>query len=298
MVENTVIIITGPTAVGKTSLAIGLAQKLSTEIISADSRQCYIEMNIGVAKPSVQQLRLVPHHFISSHSIHQTVNAATFEQYALAKANEIFASHRSLVMVGGTGLYIKAFTQGLDDIPEIDESFRRQITSDYETNGLEWLQSTVQSEDPEYFAAGETKNPHRLMRALEVKRATGKSIRHFQLNAKKTRPFKIVQYALDIPKEQLHSNINHRVDEMMQEGLLNEVKSLYPYRNLTALQTVGYKELFDFIDGKISLDEAVEQIKKNTRSYAKRQLTWFRKDRSIRWISPHDAVVISNEMQG
>jgi tRNA dimethylallyltransferase len=286
--EKTVIIITGPTAVGKTSLAISLAQKLSTEIISADSRQCYIEMNIGVAKPSAEQLRLVLHHFISSYSIHDTVNAAVFEQYALSKANEIFSKHRTLVMVGGTGLYIKAFTQGLDDIPEIDESFRQQIIADYTANGIEWLQSAVQLEDPEYFATGEIKNPHRLMRALEVKRATGQSIRQFQLRGKKPRPFTIKQYALDLPKTELHSNINHRVDEMMKDGLLDEVTALHPYRYLTALQTVGYKELFDYIDGKISLDEATDQIKKNTRAYAKRQLTWYRKDPSITWISPHD----------
>jgi tRNA dimethylallyltransferase len=279
-----VIIICGATATGKTALAIDAALHFKTEIISCDSRQCYREMNIGVAKPSVEELQQVPHHFINSHSIHEEVNAAVFEQYALNKCTELFTSHDTIVMVGGTGLYIKAFVEGIDMIPAIDPSIRTGIIEDYQANGLQWLQHAVQSEDPIYFATGEIQNPQRLMRALEVMRGTGKSIRSYQQGQPVERDFSITKIALDIPREELNDRINRRVDHMMQAGLLREVESLYAYRELPALKTVGYAELFDYIDGKLSLPEAIERIKINTRQYAKRQMTWFRKDKEVKWI--------------
>jgi tRNA dimethylallyltransferase len=269
--NRTIIIVTGPTASGKTSMAIQLAQQYHTAIISADSRQCYKEMNIGVAKPSDKELETVKHYFINSHSIHDDVNAVTFEQYALRVANEIFKKNDVGIMAGGTGLYIKAFCEGLDEMPQIPAEIRRQITGQYEQNGLQWLQEEIRIQDPIFYAGGEIQNPQRIMRALEIKLATGKSIRELQKKKKLKRDFSIVKYGIDIPKEQLHHNINMRVDKMMEEGLLNEVRSLMAFRHLNALQTVGYSELFDHLDGKISLNEAVERIKINTRQYAKRR---------------------------
>ncbi len=289
---KTCIIIAGPTAVGKTALAIQLAQYFNTQIISADSRQCFKELNIGVAKPSAEELQLVTHHFINSHSINEEVNAAIFEQYALQKVNEIFTQHNTAVMVGGTGLYIKSFCNGIDEVPAIDSFIREKIITGYEKNGLEWLQNEVEKNDPLYFNQGETKNPQRLMRALEVKLSIGKSITAFQTRQKKQRSFNIIKIGLELPKEQLHKNINHRVDAMMQQGLLAEVEKLLPYKNLNALQTVGYKELFGYFDGSLTMAGAIERIKINTRQYAKRQMTWFKKDTEIKWFSPYQAAEI------
>lgn len=288
MTSKTVIIIGGPTASGKTGLAIRLAQHFNTDIISADSRQCYQEMSIGVAKPTPEELQLVKHYFINSHSIHQDANAATFEQYALEAANTIFQARDTAIMVGGTGLYIKAFCEGLDDIPAIDPAIRQQLNDSFAANGLQWLQQQVADQDPLYYSTGEILNPVRLIRALEVKLQTGRSIREFQQQKKITRDFKIIKIAPDLPKEVLHERINLRVGQMMEEGLLEEVRSLYPHRHLNALRTVGYSELFDHLDGKCTLEEAVEEIRKNTRHYAKRQLTWFRKDKAFEWTAPAD----------
>lgn len=281
---KTCIVIAGPTAVGKTSFAIQLAQQLNTEIISADSRQCFKELNIGVAKPSAKELQAVKHYFINSHSITEEVNAVVFEQYALKKINKIFEQHDTGVIVGGTGLYIKAFCEGIDALPEIEAAVRERIIKLYEENGIAWLQDEVKKKDPAYFAKGEIKNPQRLMRALEVKLSSGRSITEFQTQQKKQRDFNIVKIGLELPKEQLVQNINSRVDIMMEEGLLEEVKQLKQYQQLNALQTVGYKELFDYLDKKLSINEAVERIKINTRQYAKRQMTWFKKDAGIKWL--------------
>lgn len=288
MTRKTVIIIGGPTASGKTALAIRLAQYFNTEIISADSRQCYREMTIGVAKPSEEELQLVKHYFINSHSIHQNVTAAVFEQYALDAIAHIFQNKDTVVMVGGTGLYIKAFCDGLDEIPAIDPAVRQQINADYAQYGLAWLQQQVAEKDPVYYSNGEILNPQRLIRALEVKLHTGRSIREFQQQRTVTRDFDVVKLALDIPKEELHRRIDLRVDMMMDDGLFEEVGSLYQYRELNALRTVGYTELFEHFDGKLSLSEAVDAIKSNTRYYAKRQLTWFKKDKAFNWFPPAD----------
>jgi tRNA dimethylallyltransferase len=288
MKPKTCIIISGPTAVGKTSLAIELAMYLNTDIISADSRQCFRELNIGVAKPSAAQLQQVKHYFINSHSIHDEVNAAVFEQYALDAVQHIFETHDTAVMVGGTGLYIKAFCEGMDEIPAIDPLVRDSIAAQYREGGIEWLQNEARVQDPDYYATGEIQNPQRLMRALEVKLSTGRSIRSFQQGKKAARNFAVIKIGLDLPRETLYQHINHRVDDMIQQGLVEEVKSLIPFQSLNALQTVGYTELFDYFSGKHLIDEAIDTIKKNTRHYAKRQLTWFRKDESMKWFSPLD----------
>jgi len=286
MPQKTCIVIVGPTAVGKTSLAISLAQYFNTEIISADSRQCYRELNIGVATPSAQQLQQVKHYFIQSHSVHEEVNAAVFENYALDSINNIFQDHDIAIVTGGTGLYVKAFCEGLDEIPEVDENVRNKIIQQYEEKGLSWLQEKVSANDPLYYSVGEIQNPQRLMRALEVLLSTGRSIRSFQRQQPQERDFRIIKTGLELPREQLYQNINHRVDEMTKQGLLDEVKGLIPLRKLNALQTVGYSELFKYLDGSIILEEAIEEIRKNTRHYAKRQMTWFRKDPSIKWFLP------------
>lgn len=283
--DHKIIVIVGPTAVGKTSFAIQLAQYLHTKIISADSRQCFTELNIGVAKPTVAELEAVTHYFINTHSIKNEVNAGVFELYALQAANTIFQQSKVGVMVGGTGLYSKAFCEGMDQMPKVEVSVRNEITASYAIGGLPWLQHEIQRRDPDFWKIAEQQNPHRLMRALEIVHQTGKSILSFRRNIKVERPFDVIKVGLELPREQLYQRIDSRVDQMMEAGLLEEVKSLVPFRSLNALNTVGYNELFNFIDGKISLVEAIQQIKINTRHYAKRQMTWFKKDTSIQWYS-------------
>ena len=283
MSNNTVYIIVGPTAVGKTSFAIALAQHFKTEIISADARQCYAELNIGVARPSLEELSKVPHHFIASHSVNDTINAQVFENYALAKTDEIFKTHQSVVMVGGTGLYIKAFCEGLDMIPDIDPAVRAHIIAQYDKLGLRWLQKEVSVKDPLYWEKGEQQNPQRLMRALEVILGTGASILSFQTKNKITRPFEIVKIGLELPREQLYGRINHRVLTMVESGLEQEVSALAPQYHLNALQTVGYSEWLPYFEGSNSKEKVIENIQQNTRHYAKRQMTWFKKDPEITW---------------
>jgi tRNA dimethylallyltransferase len=286
--NKTVIIVAGPTAVGKTSVAIALATHFHTEIVSADSRQCFKELNIGVARPSAEELKTIKHYFIASHSIQDEVNAVVFEKYALEKVHEIFKSHDVAVMVGGTGLYIKAFCEGLHEIPATDAAIRKKIFLSYEQRGLTWLQQEIKEKDPEFYQRGEIKNPQRLLRALEVVESTGQSILSYRNAETAKRNFNIVKIGLELPKEELHSNINSRVDAMIKNGLLHEVNQLSSFKDLNALQTVGYSELFEYLDKRISLEDAIEQIKKNTKQYAKRQLTWFRKDKEVTWFSPAD----------
>lgn len=276
-------IVAGPTAVGKTGFAILLAKALQTEIISADSRQCFNELSIGVARPSEEELAAVPHHFIASHSVAEDLNAGYFEQYALQKAGELFQQHDAVVMVGGTGLYIKAFCEGIDPMPVIPPEVRADIIAQYEAKGLIWLQAELKHKDPAFWAVAEQQNPQRLMRALEVFNATGKSITVFRSAQKKQRDFEIIKIGLEMPMEILTARINQRVDQMIKDGLLSEARSVISYRNKSALQTVGYKEMFDHLDGTISLEEAIQQIKVHTRQYAKRQMTWFKKDPEFTW---------------
>ncbi|MCX6205688.1 MAG: tRNA (adenosine(37)-N6)-dimethylallyltransferase MiaA [Bacteroidetes bacterium] len=289
--NKTVYILCGPTAVGKTAFAIALAEHLQTEIISADSRQCFRELGIAVAKPTASELKQIQHHFIDSHSIDEELNAGKFEAYALAKVETLFQTHDAVVMVGGTGLYIKAFCEGMDEMPTIDSSIRDAITNDYETKGLSWLQAEVAQSDPIFWMSAEQENPQRLMRALEMIRATGISITTFRKSEKKQRPFRIVKIGLELPRELLNQRINQRVDQMVEAGLIEEAKTLLAHKKNNALQTVGYQELFDHFDGKIDLYQALDLIKQHTRQYAKRQMTWFKKDKDIFWLDARTANV-------
>lgn len=283
--KHTVIVIGGPTASGKTAAAVQLAQKLRAEIISADSRQCYKELNIGVARPSLQELAEVPHHFIASHSIKEEVNAGVFEHYALQKITELAQKNAYTIVVGGTGLYLKALCEGLDELPKVDIQLRNKLISLYEANGLIWLQEQVKENDKLYWNEGEIQNPQRLLRALEIVKTTGKSIIEFQRKQPAKRPFSIVKLAIDLPREQLYNNINTRVLGMIEAGLVEEVQKLVTYKHLNALQTVGYKEVFDYLDGTISLSVCIAQIQQHTRNYAKRQVTWFKNQGAYKAIS-------------
>ncbi|PZR26167.1 MAG: tRNA (adenosine(37)-N6)-dimethylallyltransferase MiaA [Citrobacter freundii] len=284
--NRSVIIVAGPTAVGKTAAAIDLALLYNTSIISADSRQCYREMSIGVARPSEEELKQVPHYFIASHSVTDEVTAAGFEEYALQKTKQLFDKNEVVVVAGGTGLYIKAFCEGLDDIPAAPAAIREQIIAQYEASGIEWLKEQLREKDPAFAEKGEMKNPHRMMRALEVMEATGQSVLSFRTGKTAQRDFNIIRIGLELPREELYQRINARVDDMMNMGLLDEVKSLVPFRQFNALQTVGYAELFGYLDQHITLERAVELIKQNTRRYAKRQMTWFKKDPEFTWFHP------------
>ncbi|MBC7902102.1 MAG: tRNA (adenosine(37)-N6)-dimethylallyltransferase MiaA [Gemmatimonadaceae bacterium] len=286
--KKTCIVIAGPTAVGKTAAAIAIAKTFRTSIISADSRQCYREMNIGVAKPSAEQLHEVPHYFINSHSVTDVVNASVFEEYALDSVQEIFRQNDVAVVTGGTGLYLKAFCEGLDDIPAISDAVKSKVKEGYAAGGLEWLKNEIRDADSDFFAHGEIGNPHRVMRALEVKLSTGNTLQSYQHQQPKQRPFQIIKIGLTLPKEELNHRIEIRTDAMMEAGLADEVKSLVHYRYLTALQTVGYSELFEWLDGSLDFNTAVARIRTNTKQYAKRQLTWFRKDKGYQWFSPFD----------
>ena len=286
--SKTVYIIVGPTAIGKTALAIQLAKHLQTEIISADARQCYKELNIGVARPSIEELNQVQHHFIASHSIQETVNASVFEHYALDIAEKLFETKDNIVMVGGTGLYIKAFCEGLDDIPAIDPAIRSNIITAYESNGLAWLQAQLAQKDPAYWEQAEQENPQRLMRALEVMEGLGKSILTFQCRQKKERPFKIVTIGMEMDRALLYDRINLRVESMISAGLEQEVNSLLPYFSLNALQTVGYREWLAYFNKEVTLKEVINSIQQNTRHYAKRQMTWFKKDATVQWFDANN----------
>ena len=291
--NKTCILIAGPTAIGKTDLAIQIAEHYSTQIISADSRQCYKELNIAVAKPGPSFLKKVRHYFVDSHSIQESVTAAEFEKYALSSIASIFEQSDVAVMVGGTGLYIKAFCEGLDAIPTTPPETREMIIENYNQYGIEWLEKMLIQNDSEYATKGEMQNPHRLMRALEVVLSTGKSIFYFQKNNKIQRDFNIIKIGLELPREELYNRINTRVDQMIDAGLVKEAESLIEYKSLNALQTVGYRELFDFFEGKSSLSDAIELVKQNTRHYAKRQMTWFKKDSTINWFSPQPKKILS-----
>lgn len=303
--KNFSIVIAGPTAVGKTAMAILVAQAHKTEILSADSRQCFRELSIGVARPHEQELAAVPHHFIASHSILEDWNAARYASYGMEVLQQIFAEHDIAVIVGGTGLYIKALTEGLDDVPTVDPAIRQSIQLEYEQNGMGWLQQMVQEKDPLYYSTGEILNPHRLLRALEVVLSTGRSIRSFQTGQVKPRFFQTLKIALELPRQELVVRIDKRVEQMMKDGLLEEVKSVQveldqkgkSWKTITALQTVGYKELFMYLEGRLSLDEAVEKIKQHTRQYAKRQMTWFKKDTAFQWFHPADGDGVLNYIQ-
>ena len=279
------IVISGPTAVGKTSLAINLAKEINTEIISADSRQFYKELNIGVARPSQKELNSIKHHFIGHISIQDNYNAGEYEAEAIEKINSLFQKYDKLVITGGSGMYIDAITKGMDNLPNVDKSIREELNELFKDNGITPLQEELMEKDIEYYNIVDKQNHIRLIRALEIIRQTGKTFTSFRTNPKKERDFKIKKFVLIRDREELIQRINQRVDIMVGEGLIEEARELYPFRDLNALNTVGYKELFKYFDKKISLKEAIEEIKINTRKYAKRQVTWFRKDIDYRWLS-------------
>ncbi|MFP5471603.1 MAG: tRNA (adenosine(37)-N6)-dimethylallyltransferase MiaA [Bacteroidia bacterium] len=276
------IVIVGPTAIGKTAFSIKLAQLFNTEIISADSRQFFKEMSIGTAKPNPEELSQAPHHFIGTISINDFYSAGKFEKNALAVIEEKFKTHEVLILVGGSGLYINAVCNGIDDIPS-DENIKNKLLEQQKKDGLEPLLNQLKQLDESYYNEVDKNNPSRIIRALEVCLASGKPYSSFRESVKKERPFNIIKIGLDGARDNIYNNINQRVDNMMREGLLEEAKALYPFKHLNALQTVGYSELFDYFDEKISLEEAIQLIKQNTRRYAKRQLTWFKKDEDVKW---------------
>jgi tRNA dimethylallyltransferase len=278
------IVIAGPTAVGKTSYAIELAQKYQTEILSADSRQFYRELQIGTAAPTKEELAAAPHHFIGNLSIHDYYNVSMYEQEAMRLIDELFQKHDKLIVVGGSGLYIDALCYGIDELPDADESLRSDIKRRYAEEGIEYLQKEVARLDPDFYKIVDQNNHKRLQRALEVCLATGKTYSSQRTNKKKSRPFKIRKLVLNMERELLYERINKRVDLMMEAGLLDEVKSLLAFRELNALKTVGYTELFRYIDGDVSLEQAVTDIKTNSRRYSKRQVTWFKRYDDFEWI--------------
>ena len=283
MKTNYLINIVGPTAIGKTSLAIQLANKFNTEIISADSRQFYKEMSIGTAVPSAEELQAAKHHFIQHTSIEDNYNVGDFESDAIKKLDELFKNNKIVIMVGGSGLYTKSVLEGLDYFPEVSLEIRQELNLTLEKEGLDSLQQQLHKLDPDYYKIVDLENPHRVIRALEVCISSGKPYSSYLNQPKKKRNFTAISIGLNAEREIIYDRINRRVDLMITEGLMDEAKALFPKRELNALNTVGYKELFSYLEGKDSLETAVSEIKKNTRRFAKRQLTWFRKDQEINW---------------
>ncbi len=277
------IVIVGPTAVGKTAAAISVAEQLGTEIISADSRQFFKELNIGTAKPSPEDLRKIPHHFIANRSIHEDYDAGQYGRDALTLIHHLFEKYDRLVMVGGSGLYVKAVLEGFDEMPEVPDGLREKINEEFQTQGLVWLQQEVEKADPGYFSTVDKQNPQRLMRALELLRSAGKPLHSFRTRRKAEHPFEVIKIGLNLPREELYHRIDSRMDQMIEAGLFDEARQFYPLKNLNALQTVGYREIFDYFDGNYSYEEAVRLLKRNSRRYAKRQWTWFQRDTEIRW---------------
>lgn len=287
---KTLISVVGPTAIGKTKLAIALAKEYQTSIISADSRQFFKEMKIGTAVPSLEELSTIPHYFIQHKSILELYSVGDFERDAIAIIEKLFQNNEVIVMVGGSGLYIDAVAKGLDNFPEVNPEIRINLNDKLEKEGIIALQEELKLTDPTYYKKVDSQNPHRLIRALEICIGTGKPYSSFLDKKKLKRPFEIITVGVEADRELIYDKINQRVDVMMNEGLLEEVKTLLPYKHLNALQTVGYKELFMYFEDKCTLEFAISEIKKNTRRFAKRQLTWFRKNDSTIWM-PHNATV-------
>lgn len=277
------ICVVGATAIGKTSLAIKLAQAFNAEIISADSRQFFKEMNIGTAVPSEKELEAAPHHFIQNKSIFEEYSVGDFERDAIAFLEIYFKERKVAILVGGSGLYVDAVVKGLNNFPEVSSEIREELNIELNEKGIEILQKELEQVDPDYFKNVDLHNPHRLIRALEIFRATEKPYSTFLNKETENRNFRTFYIGLTADRETIYSRINYRVEKMIEEGLLEEAKALFPYKEKNALQTVGYRELFEYFDGKISLDEAISEIKKNTRRFAKRQITWFKKNEAIHW---------------
>ncbi len=285
--EKYLLMLVGPTAVGKTSMAINLAKKFNTEIVSCDSRQFYKEMELGTAKPDSQELMQVPHHLIDNLSIHEDYDVRRFEGDALKILDSLFQNHDIVVMTGGSGLFVDAIVKGFDEIPEIGNEVRDSLIRDYEEKGLPFLQDELKKVDPEYFDLVDRMNPQRLMRGIEVFRGTGKKFSSYRNRKPVNRPFKTIELGLELDREVLYERINRRMDLMIEAGLFEEAEKLFSFRHLNALQTVGYSEIFGFMEGEYDREEAIRLLKRNSRRYAKRQLTWFRKNEKIVWFNPN-----------
>lgn len=294
--QGTLVVIAGPTASGKTSTSVALAKRWNTEIVSADSRQFYKEMRIGTAVPSLKELHEVKHHFIQNISILNDYDVATYEQEALRLLERLFKQHDKVILTGGSGLFIDAVCRGIDAMPDIDKEVRLRVSQLYHEGGLTALQQEVKRLDPDYWEVVDWKNPRRLQRALEVCYQTGCTFTSFRSQTTAHRDFNIVKYALLWDRQELYNRINLRVEQMLSDGLIDEVRRLLPYRRRNALNTVGYKELFDYFDGKCNLMEAIEQIKLNTRHYAKRQMTWLRRDPEYQWITIEQALNLPDQL--
>ncbi len=286
--SKTAIFICGPTGVGKTSVAIQLAQWLKTEIISFDSRQFFNELKIGAAPPSQEELNTVPHHLVGHLSVKDDYSAGDFERDALEILKQIFEKHNTAILVGGSGMYMKALTEGFDDMPDIPTEIREHLNQKLETEGLESLVEQLKISDPEYYQKVDLKNPQRIIRALEVIAATGKPYSSFRKGSKTQRNFEIMKIGIMLPREELYERINNRVDLMVEAGLEEEVRSLLPLREKNSMQTVGYREFVRYFDGEWNWETAIAEIKKNSRRYAKRQMTWFKRDEEIEWFNPKD----------
>ena len=294
LLQKTLIVIAGPTASGKTAAAIQLAQHFNTVVVSADSRQFYREMSIGTAKPNAQELTAAPHYFINSHSITEPFSVGDFERRCLQLLNELFKVHDVVILAGGSGLFIKAITEGFDDLPTADTDIRDRLNLELAKNGLNALQERLKAIDPAYYNEVDINNPQRVIRAIEVYENTRKPFSSYRTASTNKRPFQIIKLALDMPREKLYTRINHRVDVMVADGLVDEVRSLIAYRHLNALNTVGYSEIFEYLDGKTELPTAIAAIQQNTRRFAKRQLTWFRKDKEVTWLDAADDNLFNN----
>ncbi len=291
------IVLTGPTASGKTALSIRWAEQLHTEIVSADSRQFYKEMKIGTAAPGKEELERVPHHFVGNLSIRDYYNVYRYEQDVLKLLERLFQSHPAVILTGGSGLYIDAVCHGIDELPDPDPGLREKLHRMLKEDRKEELHQMLKEKDPEYYALVDKNNPNRMVRALEVCIQTGKTYTSLRLQQAKKRPFQVLKYCIDIPKEALYERIDRRVDQMIADGLETEARQLYPQRSLNALNTVGYKELFSYFDGLCTLEESIASIKNNTHHYAKRQITWFKRDTSFRMVHPDD-FALPLELQG
>ena len=288
------IVLTGPTAVGKTAVSLDIAKHFGIPVINADSRQIFKELKIGTARPTEEEMQEVKHYFVGTLGIEDYYSASLYEQQVLELLDKEFQSHDYALLSGGSMMYIDAVCDGIDDIPTIDDHTRETMKRRLKDEGLEALVEELKRLDPEYYEIVDRQNPRRVVHALEICVMTGKTYTSFRKRSKKERPFRIIKIGLDRPREELYNRINARVDQMMSDGLLDEVKALYPKKELNALNTVGYKELFDYLDGRWPLEEAVERIKGNTRRYARKQLTWYKKDEQIRWFHPDDKQAIIN----
>lgn len=296
--EKKLIVVAGPTAVGKTAVALALAKRLKTAILSADSRQFFKELNIGTAKPIPEELASVTHYFINTHSIQEEYDASQYGEDARRQIDKVLEVNDYVILCGGSGLYIKAVLEGFDDIPEIPPTVREDLQKQYDQHGIRWLQEKMQELDPDHYAALDRENPQRLMRALEVRIATGKSIASFHKKNKVQLPYTVVKVGLTMDRKELYRRIDERMDAMIGAGLFEEAKSVYAFRDRQALQTVGYQEVFGYLDGLYSYDEAVRLLKQNSRRYAKRQLTWFRRDPDIHWFQPDQLEEINKLVTG